>query len=95
MVHRDAQQALRAKLGTLVLGSTLFMANVGQVSLDAEGRFRLPVNGRAVLWISAGAKQLQVMLMVCAHMKELAIVVPWLLCSGCRNIAVGFAWRST
>ena len=59
-VIRDAQQAPRANLGTLALGATSFMTSVGQVSLDAEGLFRLPVNGRAVLWIPGGAKQLQV-----------------------------------
>ena len=69
-VIRDAQQASRANLGTLAWGATSFMTNVGQVSLDAEGLFRLPVNGRAVLWIPRGAKQLQARLMVCAHMKE-------------------------
>ena len=46
------------------------MMNVGQVSLDAKGLFRLPVNGRAVLWIPGGATQFQVRLMVCAHVKE-------------------------
>ena len=69
-VIQDAQQALRANLGTLASGATSFMANVGQVSLDAEGLFRFPINGRAVLWTPKGAKQLQVRLMICAHMKE-------------------------
>ena len=48
-VIRDAQQASRANLGTLASGATSFMTNVGQVSLDTKGLFRLPVNGRAVL----------------------------------------------
>ena len=69
-VIRDAQQASQANLGTLSSGTTSFMTNVGEVRLDAEGRFRLPVNGLAVLWIPGGAKQLQARLMVCAHMKE-------------------------
>ena len=69
-VIRDAQQAPRANLGTLASGAASFMTNVGQVSLDAEGLFWLPVNRRAVLWIPGGAKQLQVRLMVCAHMKK-------------------------
>ena len=93
-VIRDAQQAPRANLGTLASGATV-MTNVGQVSLDAEGRFRLPVNGRAVLWIPGGAKQLQVRLMVCAHMKEAGHRGAVLLCNGCRHTAVGFSWRST
>ena len=69
-VIRDAQQASRANLGTLASGATSFMTNVGPVSLDTEGLFRLPVNGRAVLWIPGGATQLQARLVVCAHMKE-------------------------
>ena len=66
----DAQQASRANLGTLASGATSFMTNVGQVGLDAEGIFWLPVNGRAVLWIPGGGQQLQAWLMVCAPMKE-------------------------
>ena len=46
------------------------MTDDGQVTLDDEGLFRLQVNGRAALWIPGGAKQLQVRLMVCDHMKE-------------------------
>ena len=69
-VIRDAQQAPRANLGTLASGATSLMTNVGQVSLDTEGLFRLPVIVRAVLWIPGGAKQPQARLMVCAHMKE-------------------------
>ena len=67
---RDAQHASRANLGTLVAGATSFMTDDGQVTLDAEGLFRLQVNGRVVLWIPGGAEELQVRLMVCAHMKE-------------------------
>ena len=48
-VIRDTQHASRVNLGTLASAVTPFMTNVGQVSLDAEGLFRLPVNGRAVL----------------------------------------------
>ena len=59
-VIRDAQQASRANLGTLASGATSFMTNIGQVRLDAKGIFRLPVHGRAVLWIPVGARQLQV-----------------------------------
>ena len=70
VVIRGAQKATRANLGTLGSGATSFMTNAGHVSLDAEGLFWLPVNGRAVLWIPGGAKQLQVRSMVCAHMKE-------------------------
>ena len=46
------------------------MTKVGQVTLDAEGLFRLPVFKRAVLWIPGGAKQLQVRLVICVHMKK-------------------------
>ena len=55
-VIRDAQQVSWANLGTLASGTTSFMTTVGKVSLDAEGLFRLPVDGRAVLWIPGGAK---------------------------------------
>ena len=67
---RDAQKASRANLGTLAAGGTSFMTDDGRVTLDAEGLFQLQVNGRAVLWIPGGAEELQVRLMVCAHMKE-------------------------
>ena len=59
-VIRDAQQASRATLGTLASGATSFITNDGPVRLDAEGLFWLQVNGSAVLWIPAGATQLQV-----------------------------------
>ena len=93
---RDAQKASRANLGTLAAGGTSFMTDDGRVTLDAEGLFQLQVNGRAVLWIPGGAEELQVRLMVCAHMKEAghrnAVAIPF---SDSRNAAVGFAWRST
>ena len=47
----------RANPGTLASGATSFVTNVGQVSLGAEVLVRLPVDGRAVLWIPRGAKQ--------------------------------------
>ena len=61
-VIRDAQQASRANLGTLVSAATSCMTNVSQVGLDAEGLFRFPANGRTLSWIPGGAKQLQVRL---------------------------------
>ena len=66
----DAQQVPRANLGTLAAGATSFMTGDSQVTLDDEGLFRLQGNARALLWISEGAKELQLRLMVCAHMKE-------------------------
>ena len=69
-VIQDAQQASRANLGTLAAGATSFMTDDMQATLDDEGIVRLHVNGRALLWIPGGAKQLQARLMVCAHMKE-------------------------
>ena len=85
-VIRDAQQASRANLGTLASGARLFMTNVGQISLDAVRRFRLPANGRAVLWIPGGATQLQVQSMVCVCSHE-GGWPSW--CRGCSAAAVG------
>ena len=42
------------------------MTGDGQVTLDDKGLFQLQVNGRAVLWVTGGAKELQVRLMACA-----------------------------
>ena len=67
---RNTQQAPRANLGTLAVGTTSFMTNDGHVTLDDEGLFRLQVIGHAVRRIPGGANKLQVQLMVCALMKE-------------------------
>ena len=92
---RDAQQASRANLGTLAAGATSLMTDDGQVTLDDEGRFRLLVNGRAVLWTPGGAKKLQVRLMECAHMKETGHRGAVATLQRRSDTAVGFAWRST
>ena len=43
---------------------------VGLAVLDDEGLFRIHACGRHVLWIPDSDKQLQVRLMICAHMRD-------------------------
>ena len=43
---------------------------VGLAVLDDEGLFRIHARGRHVLWIPDSDKQLQVRLMICAHMRD-------------------------
>ena len=43
---------------------------VGLAVLDDEGLFRIHARGRHVLWILISDKQLQVRLMICAHMSD-------------------------
>ena len=69
-VIRDAQQESRRGLGSLAAPARSFVSEEGQVALDEEGLYRVRVGGRSVLWIPAQARDLQVRLMVCAHMKD-------------------------
>lgn len=53
------------------VGSTRsFSDSTGFVVMDAEGLYRVKVGQQSVLWIPDTAHDLQVRLMVCAHMKE-------------------------
>ena len=47
-----------------------FESAVGLAVLDDEGLFRIHARGRHVLWIPDSDKQLQVRLMICAHMRD-------------------------
>ena len=47
-----------------------FESAVGLTVLDDEGLFRIHARGRHVLWIPDSDKQLQVRLMICAHMRD-------------------------
>ena len=66
-VVRQAQQKALATDGTEVQS---FESGVGLAVLDDEGLFRIHARGRHVLCIPDSAKQLQVRLMVCAHMRD-------------------------
>ena len=47
-----------------------FESAVGLSVLDDEGLFRIHACGRHLLWIPGSDKQLQVRLMICAHMRD-------------------------
>ena len=66
-VVRQAQQKALATHGTEVKS---FESAVGLAVLDDEGLFRIHACGRHVLWIPDSDKQLQVRLMICAHMRD-------------------------
>ena len=66
-VVRQAQQKVLATDGTEVQS---FESAVGRAVLDGEGLFRIHARGRHVLWIPEYDKQLQVRLMICAHMRD-------------------------
>ena len=66
-VVRQAQQKARATDGMEVQS---FESAVGFAVLDDEGLFRIHARGRHVLWIPDSGKQLQVRLMICAHMRD-------------------------
>ena len=66
-VVRQAQQKALATDGTEVKS---FESAVGLAVLDDEGLFRINACGRHVLWIPDSDKQLQVRLMICAHMRD-------------------------
>ena len=66
-VVRQAQRKARAADGADV---PAFDAVVGRAVLDDEGLFRVLVRGRNVLWIPDSDQQLQVRLMICAHMRD-------------------------
>ena len=65
---RQAQQKALAADGTEVQS---YESAVGLAVLDDEGLFRIHARGgRHVLWIPDSDKQLQVRLMICAHMRD-------------------------
>ena len=66
-VVRQAQQKALATDGTEVQS---FESAIGLAVLDDEGLFRIHARGRHVLWIPDSDKQLQVRLMICAHMRD-------------------------
>jgi len=66
-VVREAQQTSRAASGA---SGSSFTVKVGKVVEDDEGLSRVLLDGPNVLWIPDDARDLQVQLMVCAHMKE-------------------------
>ena len=66
-VVRQAQRNVLATDGTEVQS---FESAVGLAVLDDEGLFRIHARGRHVLWIPNSDKQLQVRLMICAHMRD-------------------------
>lgn len=49
---------------------SLFKLTIGQGVRDDEGLYRVTVDGRDVLWIPGEAQDLQIRLMICAHMKD-------------------------
>ena len=66
-VVRQAQQKALATDGTELHS---FESAVGLAVLDDEGLFRIHARGRHVSWIQDSDKQLQVRLMICAHMRD-------------------------
>ena len=66
VVHQAQQKAL-ATDGTEVQS---YESAVVLAVLDDEGLFRMHARGRHVLWIPDPDKQLQVRLMICAHMHD-------------------------
>ena len=62
--------AQRTDLGGENAEVTSFESEVGTAVLDDEGLFRVSVRGRNVLWIPSSEKQLQIRLMICAHMRD-------------------------
>ena len=66
-VVRQAQQKALATDSTEVQS---FESAVGLAVLDDESLFRIHECGRHVLWIPHSDKQLQVRLMICAHMPD-------------------------
>ena len=66
-VVRQAQQNALATDGTEVQS---FQSAVRLAVLDDEGLFRIHARSRHVLWIPDSDKQLQVRLMICAHMRD-------------------------
>ena len=63
----QAQQKALATDGTEVQS---YESAVGLAVLDYEGLFRIHARGRHILWIPDSDKQLQVRLMICAHMRD-------------------------
>ena len=66
-VVRQAQQKSLATDGTEVQS---FESGGALAVLDDEGLFRIHARGRHVLWIPDSDKQLQVRLMILAHMRD-------------------------
>ena len=64
---RAVQHDTRVSLGD---PDASFTDDIGRVVKDDEDLFRVKINGRNVLWIPDTARDLQMRLMVCAHMKE-------------------------
>ena len=64
---RAVQHDTRVSLGD---PDASFTDAIGRVVKDDEDLFRVKINGRNVLWIPDTARDLQMRLMVCAHMKE-------------------------
>ncbi|CAM9790553.1 unnamed protein product, partial [Sphacelaria rigidula] len=64
------RQAQRKDLGAEDADVQSFESNVGTAILDIEGMFYVHVRGRNVLWILSSDKQLQVRLIICAHMRD-------------------------
>ena len=69
-VVRQAQQKAPATNGTEVQS---LESAVGLAVLEDEGLFRIHARGRHVLWIPDSDKQLQVRLMICAHLSLIHI----------------------
>ena len=66
----NVRQAQQKALGTGGTEVQSFESAVGLAVLDGEGLFRIHARGRHVLWIPDSDKQLQVRLMICAHMRD-------------------------
>ena len=62
------QQQARAGLIAKVSGASLFTTPFGRAAKDNE--YLMGLDGHDVLWILEQAKEMQTLLMLCAHMKD-------------------------
>ena len=89
-VVRQAQQKALATDGTEVES---FESAVGLAVLDDEGLFHIHARGRHVLWIPDSGKQLQVRMMICAHMRDAGHRGVAARSCVCKSYVSGQVWR--
>lgn len=91
-VVREAQQVSRAETSSDAASS--FVSPIGRAVKDHEGLYRVLVDDRNVLWVPDDARELQVRLMVCAHMQEAGHRGYAATLQRLKESVVGLAWAS-